>query len=140
MPHYLPLIAALLYLVLPYDLLPDMFGLPGRIDDLLVLGFVLWRGWQQRRSTAGKETRPGTDAGAATTSHTEQPRLPHLVLGVGEEATVEEIERRYRELMKQYHPDRVHGLGPELQEVAHRRTIEIQQAYDSLKQRRKPNE
>jgi DnaJ-domain-containing protein 1 len=36
--------------------------------------------------------------------------------------------------MQEYHPDKVSHLGEELQEVAHRKTLEIQRAYERLRQ------
>ena len=57
---------------------------------------------------------------------------PWAVLGVARDATRDEIVRAYREQLKRYHPDRVAGLGPELQEVAHRKTIDLQRAYAEL--------
>ena len=57
---------------------------------------------------------------------------PWTVLGVTHDATRDEIVRAYREQLKRYHPDRVADLGPELQEVAHRKTIDLQRAYAEL--------
>ncbi|HSP99076.1 MAG TPA: J domain-containing protein, partial [Candidatus Dormibacteraeota bacterium] len=57
---------------------------------------------------------------------------PYDVLDVRRGASRDEITRAYREQMKRYHPDRVSGLGDELQEVAHRKTLEIQRAYAEL--------
>ena len=57
---------------------------------------------------------------------------PWAVLGVTHDATRDEIVRAYREQLKRYHPDRVADLGPELQEVAHRKTIDLQRAYAEL--------
>ena len=36
------ILAALVYLVLPYDVFPDFFGLPGRIDDALLMAWMAW--------------------------------------------------------------------------------------------------
>lgn len=58
---------------------------------------------------------------------------PHAVLGVARGASADDITRAYREQMKAYHPDRVATLGPELQELAHKKTVEIQRAYDQLR-------
>lgn len=57
---------------------------------------------------------------------------PHAVLGIARGASADEISRAYREQMKLYHPDRVAELGPELQRVAHERTLAIQRAYEDL--------
>jgi len=57
---------------------------------------------------------------------------PHAVLGVARGASREEITRAYREQLKRYHPDRVADLGTELQQLAHRKTVELQRAYGEL--------
>jgi preprotein translocase subunit Sec63 len=57
---------------------------------------------------------------------------PWAVLGVARGASRDEIARAYREQLKRYHPDRVADLGPELQQVAHRKTVELQRAYAEL--------
>ena len=57
---------------------------------------------------------------------------PHAVLGVTRGATREEIAQAYRSQLKRYHPDRVADLGPELQQVAHQKTVELQRAYAEL--------
>jgi DnaJ-like protein len=52
------------------------------------------------------------------------------ILGLKGKITREEIRQRYRDLAKQYHPDRVADLGPELKETAERKMKEINQAYE----------
>ena len=47
------LAAALIYLVLPYDLLPDWFLGMGIIDDLAVVSLLVWLAL--RLSSSGKE-------------------------------------------------------------------------------------
>ena len=54
---------------------------------------------------------------------------PFQALGLNPTATLEEVETAYRQLIKQYHPDRTTGLGPEIQDVAKRKTQEINDAY-----------
>ena len=53
----------------------------------------------------------------------------HDVLGISAEAGADEIRTAYRELLSQYHPDKVASLGPELRELAKRKTQEIIDAY-----------
>ena len=47
-------------------------------------------------------------------------------------ASPETIQAAYRSLISRYHPDKVAGLGPELQAIANVRTREINHAYDIL--------
>jgi hypothetical protein len=48
-------------------------------------------------------------------------------------ASPETIHAAYRSLVSRYHPDKVAGLGPELQAVAIARTKEINHAFDTLR-------
>ena|SRR5260221_14602540 len=48
-------------------------------------------------------------------------------------ASAETIQAAYRSLISRYHPDKVAGLGSELQAVANARTKEINHAYDILR-------
>src|SRR5260370_5209120 len=48
-------------------------------------------------------------------------------------ASAETIHAAYRSLISRYPPDKVAGLGPELQAVANARTKEINHAYDILR-------
>ncbi|XP_067880549.1 dnaJ homolog subfamily C member 22 isoform X1 [Heterodontus francisci] len=59
---------------------------------------------------------------------TERKRLAYEVLGLHEEATLEEINKSYRELVKLWHPDHNrHNL-----DEAERQFLEIQAAYEIL--------
>jgi preprotein translocase subunit Sec63 len=61
-----------------------------------------------------------------------KPWDPYAVLGIARGASRDQIIRAYREQLKLYHPDRVADLGPELQQVAHQKTVELQRAYAEL--------
>ncbi len=74
---------------------------------------------------------PPSDAGRTRVDRAASD--PYTVLGVPPGASSEQIGEAYRERMKEYHPDRVASLGPELRELAHRKTVEIQRARDALR-------
>ncbi len=58
------------------------------------------------------------------------------VLGLTPDAGEAEIKKAYRDLMRQYHPDRVATLGPELQAAASKKSMEINEAYHIIERRR----
>ena len=60
------------------------------------------------------------------------PKDPYEIFNVSRGASRAEIDARYKELAKDYHPDRVAHLGEDLRKVAHEKMIEIQRAYDTL--------
>lgn len=49
--------------------------------------------------------------------------------------SADNIKKRYRELIAQYHPDKVHHLGREFSAIADKKTREINEAYEYFKQR-----
>jgi len=57
---------------------------------------------------------------------------PHEVLGLSEEASHEEIKAAYKQLVKQYHPDRLVSLGEEFRAMAERKMKLINAAYETL--------
>ena len=59
-------------------------------------------------------------------------RAAHEVLGVEPDASQEEIKRAYQQKIRQYHPDRVANAAPELQELAEKRSKELNAAYAQL--------
>jgi DnaJ-domain-containing protein 1 len=58
---------------------------------------------------------------------------PYEVLEVDPEASPAQIRAAYQRLVRQYHPDRTAQLAPELQELAEKRTKEINAAYQTLR-------
>jgi DnaJ domain len=62
--------------------------------------------------------------------------LWHQVLQVSPAAGHDEIRTAYRDLISQYHPDKVASLGPELRALASRKSKEINAAYDEAQRAR----
>ncbi|MBW1861634.1 MAG: DUF1232 domain-containing protein [Deltaproteobacteria bacterium] len=115
---------ALLYLISPYDLIPDFLIGAGWIDDIIVLGLLWWyhfiyrkkkqvhqQSYQRYRYSTGEDQR-GFNGGER-------------------EADVED-KTRYRQLANQYHPDKVMHLGEEFRILAEKRFKDIQKAYQRL--------
>ena len=57
----------------------------------------------------------------------------YKILEINENSNSEEIKTAYKKKIKEYHPDRLSGLGAELQQLAHQKTQEINSAYNLLK-------
>ncbi len=136
------IVAALVYFLLPWDLFPDFLGLPGRIDDVLVMGWLAWlyrnHGRQFAASGFGHES-----AGRSSDKHSQQKTQTgsnqtrafdaYEILGVTPSASEDAIQAAYRSRMKEYHPDKVAHLGEELQKLALEKSQEIQRAYRQLR-------
>jgi DnaJ like chaperone protein len=136
------ILAAIVYFLLPYDLLPDFLGIPGRIDDVLLMAWLAWfyrnhvqqyvaTGFGQEPADRASDTDPG-EAAAAGSKDSRKAFDPYEVLGVTRSASSDEIQAAYRSRMTQYHPDKVAHLGEELQQLAHQKSQQIQRAYRQL--------
>jgi DnaJ like chaperone protein len=66
--------------------------------------------------------------------HVSVPDDPYLILGVPRDAADEDIRRRYRDLVREYHPDRhiAAGVPEEMIEIATARLQKINEAYDRI--------
>jgi len=112
---------------------------PLRVLDAVSGAAAAWRerhsprraAWRPPTSEAGASPEP---EGPATPAESAAfPQTPWEVLGVPRTASPEKIQEAYRGLMRQYHPDRVAHLGPELRALAEEMTKKINCAYDSLR-------
>jgi len=143
-------ILAIVYVLSPYDLLPDFALGLGWLDDIFVL-WLLWRFfYATRRVLFGKQPysqqrnqyfnrqnyqrfTDGNTSGSNTGTHrSQESKSPYTVLGVPPQATQKEIKTAYRQLANKYHPDKVQHLGEEFQKLAENRFKEIEAAYREL--------
>jgi len=148
----------IIYFVFPFDIFPDFLGLPGRVDDLSLIGLAIWfirkrlsgkrKGFKKpfwQNNAKGSGTWQGQKGGndqqynykenAEKKTAEEERRSssdPYVILNVRRNATENEIKKAYKELLKKYHPDKVAFLGEEFQQIAHKKMVEIQRAYDTL--------
>src|SRR3989304_10317689 len=94
------LILGLLYVLSPFDLIPDVLIGPGWLDDLAVVavrGCFLWR--VQGRAAGrqpGGGTPAGGEAGARPEATREREEDPYVVLGLEPGASPEEVKAAYR--------------------------------------------
>jgi DnaJ like chaperone protein len=145
------LVLALLYVLSPYDLFPDMVIGWGWIDDLVILG-ILWRYfyklkkkrerfqnyYQSGRNTHRDDKHEKTAGENRSRSNTYAQDSssfwdPYKILEIQRGASQEDIKRAYRQLAGKYHPDKVEHLGDEFKALAEKRFKEIQQAYQELR-------
>ena len=147
-------IMALLYILFPYDLLPDFIAGWGWLDDLVVF-WLMWRNFysskkrpskfgysgQQNRQTYSQTSKQTFNQSSDQSYNQEQKQEtssterkdPYNVLNVSKNASQEEIKKAYRKLANQYHPDKVAHLGKEFQNLAEERFKEVQEAYQTLR-------
>jgi len=127
----------LIYLVNPFDLLPDMAPGLGWLDDLGLLA-LLWYFFLRRGQGAPSSGFDGRDGARAESTwqgrpETEAAADPYKVLEISPGASPAEIHKAYRRLAAQYHPDKVAHLGDDLRVLAEKKFKAIQAAYDALR-------
>lgn len=135
---YWPYIVAIVYLLSPIDLLPEIgLGRVGLIDDVIII-FVAYYYYLYRPAfrKAGRRI-PGDGGRYKDEEPGERPqaaaaRDPYEVLGLPSTASPDEIKHAYRELANKYHPDKVSHLGEEFKRLADKRFKEIDTAYKAL--------
>ena len=135
-------ILAILYILNPFDLLPDLMPGLGWIDDLVILGFLVrffylqkkkrdaFRKYYQNDQSAANENAFREHADGRDSSNQWDP---YRVLGIESGASQEDLKHAFRRLAGKYHPDKVAYLGEEFRALAEKRFKEIQRAYDELK-------
>ena len=74
----------------------------------------------------------GADASPPEPNRSQQSSHYRTILGVSPSASREEIREAYRQRMREYHPDKVSHLGPDLRSLAESKAKQINEAYDAL--------
>ena len=144
------IIIALVYIISPYDLLPDFFPVTGWLDDAFLMGIIIYYlkyrrlpgflSWLIRTGTRAnsRDRAQSTDrSGSNNRESSSDSSDPYHVLGLKPGAPPAEIRAAYHHAAQSYHPDKVAHLGPELRELAQKKFIEIQKAYDTLRDKHK---
>ena len=130
-------ILALLYVINPFDVLPDIVPGAGWLDDLFVLGllgYYFYRIGLRGMPYGDRSDEQTGDRRDRADAHTDADAdSPYRVLGVAPDASQDDIRQAYRRLAAQYHPDKVTHLGAELRDLAEQKFKAIQAAYDTLK-------
>jgi len=144
------IILAVLYILSPYDILPDLVIGWGWLDDIVILGFLLryFYNRKKKRRAFQKYSQNNKNADSAGNRRTENnqsrghstegdlsshPRDPYQILEIERGASQEKIKKAFRQLAGKYHPDKVQYLGDDFKALAEERFKEIQRAYEELK-------
>lgn len=79
----------------------------------------------------------GSGYSGGSQSSAKSKRDPYEILGLSKDATFSEIKKKYRELVKKYHPDILMGKGAdeEIIQEGTKKLQEINEAYKILKER-----
>lgn len=142
----LALFLILIYILSPLDIVPDIIPLLGWLDDTFLVGlFVYYLRYRQlpkfvskvigffskKNGKTSEDDSSGFSSGRASEGATGS-KDPYEILGIRPNATPDEIRAAYRLVAQQYHPDKVAHLGEEFRELAQKKFVEIQNAYNIL--------
>ena len=144
------IILAVLYILSPYDILPDLVIGWGWLDDIVILGFLLRFFYNLKKKRAAfrryyhngnTDENAGNRNAGKNQSRTHSPGEksspgpwdPYQILEIERGASQEEIKLAFRKLAGKYHPDKVEYLGDEFKMLAEQRFKEIQRAYEELR-------
>ncbi|MBU3580778.1 DnaJ domain-containing protein [Polynucleobacter sp. AP-Capit-er-40B-B4] len=76
--------------------------------------------WTSAQSNSGERASPPDKSDGAW----------YLVLDLPSSASMDEVKAAYKRKISMYHPDKVSTMGPEFNEIAQRKTKQINAAYD----------
>jgi DnaJ like chaperone protein len=94
---------------------------------------------REEREARERARKDSSQGGGQKEAKADTNKDPYEVLGVGRNASFEEIRRAYRELASKYHPDKVSHLAKEFQEMANEKLKEINGAWERVRRERGEN-
>ncbi len=132
------LVLAFFYVFFPYDLLPDSLGRIGRIDDILLIFVLVFWYFIKPFVDELRANKRSANSNAYRKTCCDEAEIhdPYEILGVDRNADMATIRRAYQEKIRQYHPDLVAKMGPEIQELAREKSQRINSAYDELRKQK----
>lgn len=101
----------------------DLLQLTPKEFDSIIATYQQKRERQQSESSS----RPKTVSAKKTII-----QIASQVLGVSEQASMEEVKKAYRALVKKHHPDRFFSAPQQQQDLANERFLEIQNSYELI--------
>jgi len=126
-----------IYIISPIDAHP-LF-----MDDLIAAGFLIYmliknaKRKQQQQQYYHQSQSTGSQHAAAGSDGPMTLDRAYKLLGIPSHASLDEINKAYREKMTKSHPDKVTHLSEELQEKAKELTLTLNEAYDLIKRYKK---
>jgi len=89
-------------------------------------------GSSRKTNSSRKSTYSSYSSSAKSKPRETKKKINCKILGVSESASLKEIKKAYRKLVKIHHPDRFHNASKEQQDIAKSKFITIQKAYEYL--------
>ncbi len=126
--RFVYLVLVFLYIISPYDLLPDFVAGLGWLDDIVLL--ILTLNYLSNSKKGSSFKSPPYDS---YSYNADKEKSPFAVLGIEESSNSEKIKAAYRRLANQYHPDKVVHMDYEHYKMAEAKFREIKEAYEKLK-------
>lgn len=102
------------------------------------LGQLLHLSLADIRSVISMYQRRSAPNDSTTNSNSEKAKLLQMIeqassmLNVSTNASIDEVKKAYRRMVKLHHPDKFMGHSEEQQQIAHERFLHIQRAYELL--------
>ncbi|MDP7039475.1 MAG: J domain-containing protein [Myxococcota bacterium] len=108
-----------------------LFRFAGPIGSRYILpALLIWFVWRVLQRSI--RTRAGSASGTETAKRLQ---TPYEILDVPVGSDFDAIKAAYQNKIRQYHPDKVADMGPEVRQVAEKHAQEINEAYDILKKK-----